>query len=82
MRVKWEFFKRGTFKVGSVTAVCFWEDTWLGDSPLSLQYTLFYNIVQWQNVLVSTVLTQRPLNIGFKRKFKDYKYNLWLHLCQ
>jgi hypothetical protein len=66
MRVKPEFFKRGMFKVGNGMAVRFWEDTWLGDYPLSLQYPSLYNIVQRKNVLVSTVLAQHPLNIDFR----------------
>jgi hypothetical protein len=82
MRVKPEFCKRGMFKVGNGMAVRFWEDTWLGDYPLSLQYPLLYNIIQPKNVLVSTVLAQHPLNIGFRRTFNDYKYNLWLHLLK
>jgi hypothetical protein len=82
MRVKPEFFKRGRFKVGNGMTVRFWEDTWLGEYPLSLQYLSLYNIVQRKNELVSTVLAHPPMNIGFRRTFNDYKYNLWLHLCQ
>jgi hypothetical protein len=82
MRVKPEFFKRGKFKVGNGMMVRFWEDTWLGAYPLSLQYPSLYNIVQRKNELVSSVLAHSPLNIGFRRTFNEYKYNLWLHLCQ
>src|SRR4051794_9230605 len=60
----------------------FMEDIWLGDSPLSHQYPSLYNIVQHKNVLVATVLAQRPLNIAFIRMLNDYKFNLWLDLCQ
>ena len=35
MKVKADFFSRGTFKVGNGTSIRFWEDSWLGDVPLS-----------------------------------------------
>jgi hypothetical protein len=62
--------------------VRFWDDTWLGEHPLTIQYPSLYNIVQRKNELVSMVLANPPLNIGFRRTFNVYKYNLWLHLCQ
>jgi hypothetical protein len=68
--------------VGNGETVCFWENTWLGESPLAIQYPSLYNIVQRKNVLVSSVLEQTPLNIAFRRTLNEYKYNLWLHLCQ
>ena len=46
MRIKQEFFDRGFFKVGNGLSTRFWEDTWLGDSPLQSQYPSLYNITQ------------------------------------
>jgi hypothetical protein len=46
MRPKGEFFSRGHFQVGNDTTVHFWEDVWLGDTPLALKYPSLYNIVQ------------------------------------
>jgi hypothetical protein len=40
MRVKEDFFSRGTFKVGNGENTRFWEDTWLGDKPLAQQYPI------------------------------------------
>jgi hypothetical protein len=68
--------------VGNDTTVRFWEDFWLGDTPLALKYPSLYNIVQRKNVLVANVLGQTPLNIGFRRLLNDNKWNEWLHLCQ
>lgn len=45
----------------------FWGDVWLGDTSLAHQYPSLYNIVNRKNVLVSDVLLQTPLNIGFRR---------------
>jgi hypothetical protein len=53
MEVKDEFFSRGSFTVGNGLKTRFWEDTWLGDTPLAKQYPSPYNIVRWKNVLVT-----------------------------
>ena len=62
--------------------VRFWEDVWLGDTSLANQYPSLYNIVQHKNVLVSSVLGQHPIDLAFRRTFNEYKWNLWIHLCQ
>jgi hypothetical protein len=36
MKVKEEFFARGNFLIRNSESVRFWEDTWLGDRPLSV----------------------------------------------
>ena len=38
MMVKSSFVMRGSFKVGDGQSTRFWEDTWLGDTLLALQY--------------------------------------------
>jgi hypothetical protein len=35
MRVKKDFFSKGSFKVGNGATTRFWEDSWLGDIPLA-----------------------------------------------
>jgi hypothetical protein len=37
MKVKEEFFSRGSFILLNGESVRFWEDTWLGDRPLSVR---------------------------------------------
>jgi hypothetical protein len=51
MGVKDEFLVEG-FSVGNVLKTRFWEDTWLGDTPLVKLYPSLYNIVRRKNVLV------------------------------
>jgi hypothetical protein len=82
MHVKADFFKRGCFQVGDGNSVRFWEDVWLGDTPLSHQYPALYNIIMHKNVLVSTVLATQPINITFRRGLNDNKWLQWLQLCQ
>ena len=82
MRVKDDFFSRGSFVVGNGETTRFWEDTWLGNSPLMNQYPLLYNIVQNQHASVHDVLHNAPpLNIGFRRALVGNKWDMWSHLC-
>jgi hypothetical protein len=65
MCLKHDFFSRGYSKIGNGTHVRFWEGAWLGDLPLSQQYPSLYNIVQYKNILVSTIFASTPINISF-----------------
>ena len=44
MRVKTAFFNRTKFIVGDGNDTRFWEDTWLGETPLALQYPTLYRM--------------------------------------
>jgi hypothetical protein len=47
----------------------------LGEMLLAQQYPLlYYNILQHKCVLIADVLSQRPLNIGFRRGLTDNKW--------
>jgi hypothetical protein len=46
LKVRDDFFRRGHFQVGNGLGTRFWEDTWLGDGLLALQYPFLYNIIQ------------------------------------
>ena len=74
MRVKEEFFSRGSFHVGDGQNTRFWEDTWLGGSPLSQQYPSLYSIIQRKDVLVQSVLVETQPNIAFRRTLPSNKY--------
>jgi hypothetical protein len=67
MNVKEDFCSRRNFKIGNGENTRFWEDTWLGDKPLALQYPSLFVIVQHKQVTVATVVGHNPLNIGFHR---------------
>jgi hypothetical protein len=82
MGVKDDFFSRSTFSVGNGQQVRFWEDTWLGDAPLASQYPSLYNIVRRKNALVAEVLTNRPLNLEFRRSLTGNKWDAWIDLVQ
>jgi hypothetical protein len=80
MKVKEEFFARGKFKVGNVANTRLWEDTWLGDKPLSMQYPSLYGIVRCKQVSVATLLGHNSLNIAFHQNLTGDKWNQWLNL--
>ena len=67
MRVKSAFLNRTKFVVRNGTSTRFWEDTWLGEAPLAIQYPSLYTIVQQRDAYVATVLQSNPLNIQFRR---------------
>ena len=58
MRIKEDFYSRGSFKVGNGMNTRFWEDTWLGVTPLAQQYPMLYNIVQRKQVSVANIFSQ------------------------
>ena len=66
MRVKSAFFNRTKFIIGNGANTRFWEDIWLGETPLALQYPSLYSIVQRRDAYVATVLQSIPLNIQFR----------------
>jgi hypothetical protein len=82
MRVKDIFFSRGKFKVGNGSDTRYWEDVWLGETTLAHQYPSLYNIVQCKNVTVANVLTQAPLNMGFRHVLSGNRWTSWLCLCR
>jgi hypothetical protein len=77
-----EFFEHGSFVLGDRMDTRFWEDVWLGDMPLSSQYPALYNIVRYKHVRVADVLSNIPLNIGFRRVLRDNNWESWLHMVQ
>jgi hypothetical protein len=82
MRVKEDFFSRGSFKIGNGQTAPFWEDTWLANHPLAKQYPSLYSVVRRKNVLVHDVLSAAPLNIEFRRVLTGHRFETWLHLVR
>lgn len=59
MKVKRNFLRFGTFILKDGSQLRFWEDTWLGNSPLHDQYPQLYNIVRKKQDTVADVLTNK-----------------------
>uniref|UniRef100_A0A8I6XUJ7 Reverse transcriptase zinc-binding domain-containing protein n=1 Tax=Hordeum vulgare subsp. vulgare TaxID=112509 RepID=A0A8I6XUJ7_HORVV len=82
MKIKMTFFQKVKFIVGNGTSTRFWKDTWLGDTPLALQYPLLYNIAQRKEDYISMVLQSVPLNMQFRRALVGARWDAWLHLVR
>jgi hypothetical protein len=82
MKVKDEFFKRGSFIVNNGMSTRFWDDTWLGNRPLADQYPSLYSIVRNKNVTVATTLATTSLNIGFRCSLTGGRWDRWIHLVE
>jgi hypothetical protein len=80
MKVKDEFFARGSFQIQNGSDVRFWEDTWVEDKPLKLKYPSLYNIVRRKDATVTQVLSTTPLNVSFQRSIMDIYLLAWYDL--
>jgi hypothetical protein len=67
MSVKEDFFSMDTFILHDGRQIRFWEDSWLGTTPLNIQYPDLYNIVRRKDATVAEIFSSRPLNISFHR---------------
>jgi hypothetical protein len=80
MHKKDEVLAKGSFEIKDGTNVRFWDDTWVGDKPLKVQYPNLYNIVRDPHANVSKIMATIPLNISFRRALVDNKLRDWLSL--
>ena len=64
---KTDFRKFETFIIKDGSQIRFWEDAWLGNSPLRVQYPQLYNIVRKKQATVAEVLSPRIPNLTWRR---------------
>ena len=64
MRTKVGFFHRTKFIIGNGNSTRFWEDIWLGETPLA---TSLYNTIQHKDAYIATILQSVLLNFKFRR---------------
>jgi hypothetical protein len=60
MATKKFFFCYGTFSIKDGSYIRFWEDSWIGDSPLSEQYAALYSIVHHKSDTIALVKATSP----------------------
>jgi len=80
MKVKRDFLRFGTFIINDGSQVRFWEDTWLGNSPLRDQYPQLYNIVRKKQDTVADVLSTQIPNLSWRRDLIGNKLVMWNNL--
>jgi hypothetical protein len=78
------FFGYGTFSIKDGSQIHFWEDTWLGNSPLSEQYLALYSIIHrkviplWNALVMATSLP----NVTFRCDLIGPRLLAWNALLQ
>jgi hypothetical protein len=66
MATKKHFFRFGVFKIKDGSEIRFWEDRWLGNTPLRQQYPALYNIVRHKGDTLASVMQASPPNVMFR----------------
>jgi len=67
MKAKSEFLRFRTFVIKNGSQVRFWEDIWLGNTPLRQQYPQLYNIARRKHDMVGQVLSAPTPNLSWCR---------------
>ena len=80
MKVKRDFLRFGNFVIKDGSQVRFWEDIWLGNSPLREQYPELYNIVRKKQDTVAEVLRTPSANLSWRRDLIGSKLVMWNNL--
>ena len=80
MKTKNTFLSLGTFQLNCGTQIRFWEDIWVGNSTLKVQYPSLYNIARKKHATVSSVFDRVPLNVTFRRSLQGQNLILWYEL--
>jgi hypothetical protein len=76
------FFRYGTFSIKDGTQIHFWEDSWLGNSPLSEQYPALYSIVHRKSDTIASVMAASPPDVMFRRDLIGPRLTVWNALIQ
>jgi hypothetical protein len=82
MATKKFFFRYGTFSIKDGSQICFWEDSWLGNSPLSEQYLALYSIVRRKSYTIAVVMATSPPDVTFRRYLIGSRLLAWNALLQ
>ena len=77
MSVKDSFFRYGSFHIRDGSEIRFWEDSWLGNSPLREQYPAFYNLARDKGDTLARVLGSSPPNVSFRRALLGTRLECW-----
>jgi hypothetical protein len=68
------------WEIGNGTKTRFWEETWCGTSPLSVQYFDLYILCNEQGKTVSQIWDGRTLKLAFGRNFSSPLMIKWHEL--
>jgi hypothetical protein len=70
------------WKIGNGKRVRFWEDNWVGNSSLAIQYWKLYRVVNEKNMSVASLWDGVNLKCTFRRTGDIHLMELWEEVCQ
>jgi hypothetical protein len=82
MATKKFFFRYGTFSIKDGSQIRFWEDSLLGNSPLSEHYRALYSIVRRKSDTIVLVMATSPPDVTFRRDLIGPRLVVWNALLQ
>ena len=82
MKVKDDFFNRGSFQLGNGDQIRFWEDRWIDHNSLADEYPTLYNVASNKKSTVANVLNSTPINLPSRRILIGNLRDAWLHLVE
>jgi hypothetical protein len=82
MATKAKFFRFGQFSIKDGSHIRFWEDSWLGNTPLREQYYALYNIVRYKSDTIKKVMATSPPDVTFRRDLIGQWLVAWNALLQ
>ena len=80
MKVKDDFMQWMSFKIQNGEQTRLWEDNWLGNTSLKLQYLNLYNLAYHKHDIFHKVLNTTPLNVSFRRNLQGNNLKDWLQI--
>jgi hypothetical protein len=67
LKVKRDLLSFGVFKIRDGTQVRFWEDIWMGSTPLKTQYPCLFSIARSKKDTLADVFSSSPPNFSWRR---------------
>ncbi|PNT67967.1 hypothetical protein BRADI_3g34315v3 [Brachypodium distachyon] len=77
-----EWFRLGSaYEVGNGKWVRFWEDVWVGETPLCVHFFRLFRCCEQQGDTVAQVLGDNGIHLSFRRTFGEAEQVEWAELC-
>ena len=68
------------WKVGDGRKIRFWEDTWFGTAPLTVQFWDLFSICNQTGVTLASVWDGAEIKLNFRRTFSEAMLERWYEL--
>jgi len=82
LQVRDKFKWGATFSLGNGKSILFWEEVWIGDTPLRLEFPRLYDYCYNKTSLVSDCWVEGDWRIDFRRSLDQSDLTQWNHLLR